>query len=66
MSAVEYRELQDEYRIALRFWSDTRALYPENSLEVIEMEERLEELEYLLGHTEPPVFKYTPVRAMGF
>jgi len=31
VSVVEYRELQKEYRITVRFWSETRALYPPDS-----------------------------------
>jgi hypothetical protein len=53
MKATEYLNLQDDYRIVLRLWSDTRALYPENSLEVIEMEKQLSAIEYLLEDSEP-------------
>jgi hypothetical protein len=62
MKGSEYFKMQEEYRVILRLWSDTRALYPENSLEVIEIEEKLSEVEYLLGHTEPACFKEPPVR----
>jgi hypothetical protein len=62
MKGSEYFKMQEEYRVILRLWSDTRALYPENSLEVIEIEEKLSEVEYLLGHTEPARFKEPPVR----
>jgi len=53
MKATEYLNLQEDYRIVLRLWSDTRALYPENSLEVIEMEKQLSAIEYLLEDSEP-------------
>ena len=66
VSAAEYRELQNEYRITLRFWSETRALYPPDSWEVGEVCRCLEKMERSLGYTEPPVFKRPPVRAMGF
>jgi len=55
MKATEYVNLQDDYRIVLLLWSDTRALYPENSLEVIEMEKQLSAIEYLLEDSEPPL-----------
>jgi hypothetical protein len=61
---TEYFKIQDEYRDMLRLWSDTRALYPEGSLEVIEIEEPLSELEHFLQQREPSLFKEQPVRAM--
>jgi hypothetical protein len=65
VTGTEYFNMQDEYRTLLRVWSDTRALYPEDSLEVIEIEEKLSEVEHLLAHTEPAVTKRPPVAAMG-
>jgi hypothetical protein len=66
MSAAEYSELQNEYRITVRFWSETRALYSPDSWEVEEVGRCLEKLERCLGYTEPPLFKEPPVRVMGF
>jgi hypothetical protein len=53
----EYFKIQEDYRVVLRLWSDTRALYPEDSLEVSEIEEKLSELEYSLGRMEPALIK---------
>ena len=45
-----YMELVEEYRVALGLWSEARALYPVDSLEVQRATEHLEVLEYNLSH----------------
>lgn len=40
--------LREEYRIALRLWSEARALYPEDSAEVERATEHVAILEYEL------------------
>jgi hypothetical protein len=64
MMAVEYSELLKEYQVTLRFWSETRALYPPDSWEVSEVCACLEQLEDALGRMDAPIFKRPPVRAM--
>ena len=47
-----YQELVMEYRIALRIWSEARALYPDDSPEVERATEHLGILEYQLTHSD--------------
>ena len=53
---VSYSELLDEYRYALGIWTETKALYPSDGLEVFQATLVLEELEKQLErHLQPPV-----------
>jgi hypothetical protein len=63
MTDARHSKLVDDYRDALRFWSETRALYPPESWEVSEITERLKELERHLSYRGPGLFKMPPARA---
>ncbi len=43
--SAQRRAILDEYRIALRLWSETKALYPTDSDEVARVTKHLMELE---------------------
>ena len=45
--------LLDEYRMALSLWSETRALYTPEAVEVVEATRHLEELEHELSLRVP-------------
>ncbi|MFN0106005.1 MAG: hypothetical protein ACKV2U_28445 [Bryobacteraceae bacterium] len=48
-TSAEHAALLNEYRIALRLWTETRALYGQDSApEVIETNRMVEELEHKL------------------
>ena len=63
MSAMEiaYTEFVTEYRFALGFWSETKALYPMNSREVFQATFDLEQLENKL--IQYRLFRPIPVAA---
>jgi hypothetical protein len=44
----KHMALLDEYRIALRLWSETRALYLPEAGEIVQATKHLEDLEYEL------------------
>ena len=44
-ASAERQALLDEYRIALRMWSETKALYPLESAEYAEATSNLDQLE---------------------
>jgi hypothetical protein len=50
----EHRALLDEYHIALRLWSEVRALYAPETAEVLEATKHLETLERALALYEEP------------
>lgn len=45
---AEHLALIEEYRMALRLWSESRVLYPEDAPEVTEATRHIETLEELL------------------
>lgn len=50
----EHRALLDEYEVALRLWSEVRALLPPQAAEVLEATKHLETLEDALASYEEP------------
>ena len=50
----EHRALLDEYQMALRLWSEVRALFSPQAAEVLEATEHLETLEHDLAAYEEP------------
>jgi hypothetical protein len=48
----EHRALLDEYQMALRLWSEARAVCPPGSAEVLEATNHLEALEHALASYE--------------
>ena len=50
----EHRALLDEYEMALRQWSQVRAIYPPQAVEVLEATNHLETLEHALAVYEEP------------
>ena len=50
--------LLDEYRMALSLWSETRAFYSPEGIEVAEATRHLEELEHELSLCVPVAAKY--------
>ena len=51
--------LLDEYRMALSLWSETRAFYSPDALEVVVATRHLEELEHELSLCVPVAGKHT-------
>ena len=59
---LTHAELEKEYRIAVRLWSEARALYPANSPEIASAEEQLTRLETQLLEPDNPTSEImTPV-----
>jgi hypothetical protein len=50
----EHRAVLDEYRIALRLWSEVRGLYAPETVEVLQATNHLETLEHALAAYEGP------------
>ena len=48
--------LLDEYRMALSLWTETRALYLPEALEIVQATKHLEDLEYELVLCDMPTF----------
>ena len=54
----KHMELLDEYRMALSLWSETRAVYSQEAIEVAEATRHLEELEHELSLCGPVAGKH--------
>jgi len=56
----KHMALLDEYRMALSLWSETRALYLPEAMEVVQATKHLEDLEYELEICDMPAQKKPP------
>ena len=52
--SAKHMALLDEYRMALSFWSETRALYLPEALEIVQATKHLEDLEHALSLCDVP------------
>ena len=59
----KHMALLDEYRIALRLWSETRALYLPEAVEIVQATKHLEDLEYELVLGDMPAV--APRKSVG-
>ena len=50
----KHMALLDEYRMALSLWSETRALYVPEAMEIVQATKHLEDLEYELVLCDMP------------
>ena len=57
--SLKHMALLDEYRMALSLWSETRAFYPSEAVEVVEATRHIEELEHELSLCVPVAAKHT-------
>ena len=57
--SAKHMALLDEYRMALSLWSETRAFYTPEAIEVVEATRHLEELEHELSLCVPFATKHT-------
>ena len=56
----KHMALLDEYRMALSLWSETRALYLPDAMEIVQATKHLEDLEYELEICDMPAQKMPP------
>ena len=52
----KHMALLDEYRMALSLWSETRALYLPETVEIVQATKHLEDLEHELVLCDQPTF----------
>ena len=57
--SAKHMGLLDEYRMALSLWSETRAFYAPEAIEVVVATRHLEELEHELSLCAPAAAKHT-------
>ena len=65
----KHMALLDEYRMALSLWSETRALYLPDAVEIIQATKRLEDLEQEISLCDvplEPIRQFEPGSAIGF
>lgn len=53
--STKHKALLDEYRMALSLWSETRALYTAEAMEIVQATEHLEDLENELSLCDVPL-----------
>jgi len=56
----KHMALLDEYRMALSLWSETRALYSPEAMEIVQATKHLEDIEHELSLCEPYERKRLP------
>jgi hypothetical protein len=61
----KHMALLDEYRMALGLWSETRALYAAESVEIVQATRHLEDLERELVLCDQPTFATKAPPASG-
>jgi hypothetical protein len=54
--SAKHMALLDEYRMALSLWSETRALYVPEAMEIVQATQHLEDLEHELVLCDQPTF----------
>jgi len=54
--SAKHMALLDQYRMALSLWSETRALYSPEALEIVQATKHLEDLEHELVLCDMPRF----------
>ena len=59
----KHMALLDEYRMALSLWSETRALYLPEAIEIVQATKHLEDLEHELVLCDMPLPKKPPAQA---
>jgi len=61
----KHMALPDEYRMALSLWSETRALYMPEAMEIVQATKHLEDLEQQLVLRDQPTFAQKQPPASG-
>jgi hypothetical protein len=54
--SAKHMALLDQYRMALSLWSETRALYVPEAMEIVQATKHLEDLEHELVLCDMPAF----------